>query len=40
MEISKSNIKQLIKTAFKVDWEPDISDDAIRILNKCDSTTE
>ena len=40
MKISKSNINGLIKTAFEIDWEPDISEDALSILNKCGSTTE
>jgi hypothetical protein len=40
MEINKSNINGLIKTALGTDWEPDIDNNAIRILNKCDSTTE
>lgn len=40
MKITKSNILSLIKKALEIDWEPEISDDALRILNKCDSTTE
>ena len=40
MKITKSNINGLIKTALGIDWEPDITDDALRILNKCDSSTE
>ena len=40
MEITKSNLNGLIKTALEIDWEPEISDQALSILNTCDSTTE
>lgn len=40
MKITKSNILNLIKTAFGFEWTPEISQEAIDILNRCDSTTE
>ena len=40
MEITKLNLNGLVKTGLGTDWEPQISDGAIRVLNKCDSTTE
>lgn len=40
MEITKSNLIGFIKTALEIDWEPEISDDALRILNICGSSTE
>ena len=33
-------VHSLIKKAFKLDWEPNIDEEALRIIDKCGSTTE
>lgn len=33
-------VHSLIKKAFKIDWEPNIDNEALRIIDKCGSTTE
>lgn len=38
--MERSHINNLIKKVLEIDWEPDISDDALRIIDKCGSTTE
>ena len=38
--MEKPHINSLIKKALNIDWEPDISADALRIIDKCGSITE
>ena len=38
--MERSHINSLIKKALNIDWEPDISADALRIIDKCGPTTE
>lgn len=38
--MKRSHINNLIKKVLGIDWEPDISNDALHIIDKCGSTTE
>jgi len=38
--MERQHINNLIKKSLNIVWEPDISDEALHIIDKCDSTTE